>query len=40
MLFIERAKYFLKRHGLMGIVLPSSILSNVEALYKSSRVTF
>ncbi len=26
--FVERAKYFLKRHGIMGIVLPSSILSN------------
>ena len=34
--FIERAKYFLKNHGILGIVLPSSILTNGE-LYKKTR---
>lgn len=32
--FVERAKYFLKRHGIMGIVLPSSILSNGDLYIK------
>lgn len=38
--FIERAKYFLKRHGLMGIVLPSSILSNVELYIRVRELLF
>lgn len=35
--FIERAKHFLKRNGLMGIVLPSSILSNTDKLFVKTR---
>lgn len=38
--FIERAKYFLKRHGLMGIVLPSSILSNGELYIRVRELLF
>lgn len=34
--FIERSKHFLKKHGFMGVILPSSILSNGE-LYKKAR---
>lgn len=34
--FIERAKYFLKPNGIMGIILPSSLLSN-EGLYVKTR---
>ena len=34
--FVERAKYFLKKEGLMGIVLPSSLLSN-ENIYTKTR---
>ena len=34
--FIERSKQFLKKNGLMGIILPSSILSN-GSLYKKTR---
>ena len=34
--FVERAEYFLKKDGLMGIVLPSSILSN-ENIYAKTR---
>lgn len=34
--FVERAKQFLKQNGLMGIVLPSSILTN-GGLYKNVR---
>lgn len=38
--FVERAKYFLKRHGLMGIVLPSSILSNAELYIRVRELLF
>lgn len=38
--FIERAKYFLKRHGLMGIVLPSSILSNGDLYIRVREILF
>lgn len=38
--FVERAKYFLKRHGLMGIVLPSSILSNGELYIRVRELLF
>lgn len=34
--FIERSKHFLKKYGFMGIILPSSILTNGE-LYKKAR---
>lgn len=34
--FVERAKYFLKPNGFMGIVLPSSILTNGN-LFKTTR---
>jgi type I restriction-modification system DNA methylase subunit len=35
--FIERAIHFLKKDGLMAIVLPVSILSNNENLFKKTR---
>lgn len=35
--FIERAKHFLKRDGFLGIVLPSSILSNKDRLFVETR---
>lgn len=34
--FVERALHFLKKDGLMGIVLPSSLLSN-ESIYTKTR---
>lgn len=34
--FVERTKHFLKKDGLMGIVLPSSLLSN-ENIYTKTR---
>lgn len=34
--FIERSKYYLKMNGIMGIILPSSLLSN-EAIYTKTR---
>jgi len=36
MFFIERSKYFLKSNGIMGIILPSSFLSN-EGIYTKTR---
>ena len=38
--FIERAKHYLKQHGLMGIVLPSSVLSNGELFVKARELLF
>lgn len=38
--FVERAKHFLKRHGIMGIVLPSSILSNGDLYIKVRELLF
>lgn len=38
--FIERSKYFLKQRGIMGIVLPSSILSNGEIYIKTRELLF
>ena len=38
--FVERAKHFLKRHGLMGIVLPSSILSNGDLYIRVRELLF
>ncbi len=38
--FVERAKYFLKRHGIMGIILPSSILTNGEIYIKTRELLF
>lgn len=35
--FIELAKHFLRPNGLMGIVLPSSILSNTDKLFVKTR---
>ena len=35
--FIERATHFLKKNGLMAIVLPVSILSNNDSLFKKTR---
>jgi len=35
--FIERAKHFLRQNGLIGIVLPSSILSNKDAVSVKTR---
>lgn len=34
--FIERAKFYLKTNGIMGIILPSSLLSN-EGIYAKKR---
>lgn len=38
--FVERAKYFLKPYGIMGIVLPSSILSNGDLYIKVRELLF
>ena len=38
--FIERSKHFLKQRGIMGIVLPSSILSNGEIYIKTRELLF
>lgn len=38
--FIERAIHFLKQYGIMGIVLPSSILSNGELYIKTRELLF
>ena len=38
--FVERAHYFLKKDGLMGIVLPSSLLSNENIYTKTSEIIF
>ncbi|MBQ3716792.1 MAG: N-6 DNA methylase [Paludibacteraceae bacterium] len=35
--FVERAKHFLHQNGLLGIVLPSSILSNDDAITVKTR---
>lgn len=35
--FVERAKHFLRQNGLIGIVLPSSILSNEDAIAVKTR---
>lgn len=35
--FVERAKHFLRQNGLLGIVLPSSILSNDDAITVKTR---
>lgn len=35
--FVERAKHFLHQNGLLGIVLPSSILSNTDAVAVKTR---
>lgn len=38
--FVERAHYFLKKDGLMGIVLPSSLLSNENIYTKTREIIF
>ena len=38
--FVERAHHFLKKDGLMGIVLPSSILSNENIYTKTREIIF
>ena len=38
--FVERAKHFLKKDGLMGIVLPSSLLSNENIFTKTREIIF
>ena len=38
--FVERAQHFLKRDGLMGIVLPSSLLSNENIYTKTREIIF
>lgn len=38
--FIERAKHYLKPHGVIGIVLPSSVLSNGELYIKARELLF
>ena len=38
--FVERAQYFLKKDGLMGIVLPSSLLSNENIYTKTREIIF
>lgn len=38
--FVERAQHFLKKDGLMGIVLPSSILSNENIYTKTREIIF
>lgn len=35
--FVERAKHFLRQNGLIGIVLPSSILSNEDSINVKTR---
>ena len=38
--FVERAQHFLKKDGLMGIVLPSSLLSNENIYTKTREILF
>ena len=38
--FVERAQHFLKKDGLMGIVLPSSLLSNENIFSKTREIIF
>ena len=38
--FVERAQHFLKKDGLMGIVLPSSLLSNENIFTKTREIIF
>lgn len=38
--FIERAKHYLKQYGVIGIVLPSSVLSNGELYIKARELLF
>ena len=38
--FVERAQHFLKKDGLMGIVLPSSMLSNENIYTKTREIIF
>lgn len=38
--FVERAQHFLKKEGLMGIVLPSSLLSNENIYTKTREIIF
>lgn len=38
--FVERAQHFLKKDGLMGIVLPSSLLSNENMFTKTREIIF
>jgi type I restriction-modification system DNA methylase subunit len=38
--FVERAQHFLKKDGLMGIVLPSSLLSNENIYAKTREIIF
>lgn len=38
--FVERAKHFLKKDGLMGIILPSSLLSNENIYTKTREIIF
>ena len=38
--FVERAHYFLKKDGLMGIILPSSLLSNENIYTKTREIIF
>lgn len=38
--FVERAQHFLKKDGLMGIVLPSSLLSNENIYTKTREIIF
>ena len=38
--FIERSKHFLKQNGIMGIVLPSSILTNGNLYIKTRELLF
>ena len=38
--FVERARHFLKKDGLMGIVLPSSLLSNENIYTKTREIIF
>lgn len=38
--FVERAHHFLKKDGLMGIVLPSSLLSNENIYTKTREIIF
>lgn len=38
--FVERTKYFLRPYGIMGIILPSSILSNGNLYIKTREILF
>ena len=38
--FVERAQHFLKKDGLMGIILPSSLLSNENIYTKTREIIF